>query len=157
MEKQDLKDLVTFIDQSTIREFQLETNHYKLYINKNEVSGIEKTTQPIENEQVATTAPDKQPAEDSVTETQLETSLGELITSPLVGIAYSSSSPTQAPFKKVGDSVEIGETVCIVESMKIMNDIPSQVTGIITKVLFKNEEVVEYGQPLFEVEKNNKN
>jgi acetyl-CoA carboxylase biotin carboxyl carrier protein len=77
---------------------------------------------------------------------------GVPITSPMVGTFYSSPSPTAAPFVNVGDRVSIGQTVCIIEAMKLMNDMPSEVAGKIIKVLVDNGTTVEYGQPLFMVD-----
>lgn len=155
MKHNELKDLITSIDHSSIREFNFETSDYKLYINKNEINTLSKPETTVISEMApSTVAKENQdevaPLEDKV----VPQANGEYITSPLVGIAYSSSDPTSQPFKKVGDTVEIGETVCIVESMKIMNDIPSPVSGTVLKVLFSNEEVVEFGQPLFEIQSN---
>jgi acetyl-CoA carboxylase biotin carboxyl carrier protein len=74
------------------------------------------------------------------------------ITSPMVGTFYSSPSPTAPPFVNVGDHVNIGQTVCIIEAMKLMNDMPTEVAGKIVKVLVENGTTVEYGQPLFMVD-----
>ncbi len=77
---------------------------------------------------------------------------GVPITSPMVGTFYSSPSPTAPPFINVGDRVSIGQTVCIIEAMKLMNDMPSEVAGKVIKVLVDNGTTVEYGQPLFMVD-----
>ena len=74
------------------------------------------------------------------------------ITSPMVGTFYSSPSPTAPPFVNVGDHVNVGQTVCIIEAMKLMNDMPTEVAGKIMKVLVENGTTVEYGQPLFMVD-----
>ncbi len=74
------------------------------------------------------------------------------ITSPMVGTFYRSPSPESPPFVQVGDRVTIGQTVCIIEAMKLMNDMPSEVSGKIMKVLVDNGTTVEYGQPLFLVD-----
>lgn len=74
------------------------------------------------------------------------------ITSPMVGTFYSSPSPTAPPFVNIGDHVNVGQTVCIIEAMKLMNDMPSEVAGKIVKVLVENGTTVEYGQPLFMVD-----
>lgn len=147
-----MKDLITYIDQSSIREFNLETCDYKLYVNKNEISTLSKQDTVINEGSSVTEITDNQAAPTAAENPAEVSTEGEFITSPLVGIAYTSSDPISSPFKQVGDVVKVGETVCIVESMKIMNDIPSPVSGTISKVLFSNEEVVEYGQPLFEIE-----
>lgn len=72
-----------------------------------------------------------------------------LITSPIVGVFYSAPGPEEAPFVKVGDTVEKGQIVGIVEAMKLMNEIESDVSGIVEEILVENGESVEYGQPLF--------
>jgi acetyl-CoA carboxylase biotin carboxyl carrier protein len=74
------------------------------------------------------------------------------ITSPMVGTFYSSPSPTAAPFVNIGDRVNVGQTVCIIEAMKLMNDMPTEVAGKIVKVMVDNGTTVEYGQPLFMVD-----
>ncbi len=74
------------------------------------------------------------------------------VTSPMVGTFYRSSSPTSKPFVDVGDKISVGQTVCIIEAMKLMNDMPSEVSGKIVKVCVDNGSTVEYGQQLFLVD-----
>ena len=75
-----------------------------------------------------------------------------IVKSPMVGTFYSKANPTSEPFVTEGDKVEKGETLCIIEAMKLMNEIESDYAGIVKKVLVKDGEMVEYGQPLFEIE-----
>ena len=74
-----------------------------------------------------------------------------VVVSPLVGTFYSSSSPEAEPFVKEGDTVKKGQVLGIIEAMKLMNEIESEYDGVVEAVLVKNEEVVEYGQPLFRI------
>lgn len=74
---------------------------------------------------------------------------GEEVKSPLVGTFYSAPSPDDAPYVKVGDTVKKGQTLGIVEAMKLMNEIESEYDGVVQAILVENEEIVEYGQPLF--------
>jgi acetyl-CoA carboxylase biotin carboxyl carrier protein len=74
---------------------------------------------------------------------------GEKILSPMVGTYYANPSPDQPPFVKAGDKVKKGQTLCIIEAMKLMNEIESEYEGEVVKVFAKNEEMVEFGQPLF--------
>ena len=76
---------------------------------------------------------------------------GKVITSPLVGTFYSASSPEAEPFVKEGDTVKKGQVLGIIEAMKLMNEIESEFDGVVEAVLVSNEEVVEYGQPLFRI------
>ncbi|HEY9758463.1 MAG TPA: acetyl-CoA carboxylase biotin carboxyl carrier protein [Oculatellaceae cyanobacterium] len=89
----------------------------------------------------AAPAPAAQPAADLVP-----------VTSPMVGTFYRSSSPTAKPFVDVGDKISVGQTVCIIEAMKLMNDMPSEVSGKIVKICVDNGSTVEYGQQLFLVD-----
>lgn len=74
------------------------------------------------------------------------------ITSPMVGTFYRASTPSAPPFVDIGDRIKIGQTVCIIEAMKLMNDLPTEVAGRIVKVCAENGSTVEYGQPLFMVD-----
>lgn len=152
----EIKELIELFDTSSIRELDLTTESTRLYLSKNN-----HTRQPVSSEQqnqieVTTTSATNQ-SETTNTEVAVETSLadtkvtGHTISSPIVGVIYTSSEPDQPPFKKIGDRVEVGETLCIVEAMKIMNEIKSDQAGIIGDVLINNEDVVEYGQPLFTI------
>ena len=82
-------------------------------------------------------------------EKQPEEECGKKLVSPMVGTFYSASSPDKSPFVKVGDKVKKGQTICIIEAMKLMNEIESEHDGEIVKILLNNEDMVEYGQPLF--------
>ena len=75
----------------------------------------------------------------------------QVVTSPLVGVFYAASSPDAEPFVKVGDQVKKGQVLGIIEAMKLMNEIESEYDGVVEAILVKNEEVVEYGQPLFRI------
>ena len=77
---------------------------------------------------------------------------GTIVSSPMVGVFYASPGPEAEPFVQVGDTVHKGQVLCIVEAMKLMNEIESEYNGRITRILAQNESMVEYGQPLFEVE-----
>ena len=76
---------------------------------------------------------------------------GHTITSPLVGTFYSSPSPDAPSFVNVGDRVKKGQVIGIIEAMKLMNEIESDYDGVVTEILIKNEETVEFGQPLFRI------
>ena len=77
---------------------------------------------------------------------------GHTVKSPMVGTFYRSSAPGAKPFKEVGDTVKEGETICIVEAMKILNEIEADKSGTVTQILVQNGQAVEYGQPLFVIE-----
>ena len=91
--------------------------------------------------------------EETPTNTPTANEKTEEITSPIVGIVYLQPAPDKENFVKVGDTVKTGDVVCIVEAMKLMNEITATVDGVITEILVNNEDVVEFGQPLFRVAK----
>ncbi len=77
---------------------------------------------------------------------------GEAVESPMVGVVYLQPKPDEDPYVKVGDRVEQGDVICIVEAMKLMNEIQAPRSGIVTEILVENEEVVEYKQPLIRID-----
>jgi acetyl-CoA carboxylase biotin carboxyl carrier protein len=81
-----------------------------------------------------------------------EVAAGHAVKSPMVGTFYRASSPGAKPFVEVGDSIKEGETICIIEAMKILNEIEADKSGTVTKILCENGQAVEYGQPLFIIE-----
>ena len=87
----------------------------------------------------------------SVAEAQSDAELA-IIKSPMIGTFYSSASPETPPFVKVGDHVGPASTVCIIEAMKVFNEIPAEVAGLVVSVLVENGEPVEFGQPLFKID-----
>jgi acetyl-CoA carboxylase biotin carboxyl carrier protein len=106
-------------------------------------------TQPVQNGPINQTSEQavKTLVEESVQQSE-ETNYKKIV-SPMVGTYYASPSPDKPVFIKVGDKVKKGQTVCIIEAMKLMNEIESEVDGEIVKILVNNEEMVEFGQPLF--------
>ncbi|MEK0152437.1 acetyl-CoA carboxylase biotin carboxyl carrier protein [Tetragenococcus halophilus] len=164
MQQEELKELLAIFDQSTLTEFDLKDGTFELYFNKTaaarsqagqvnntgQTQAAEPTVEPTANTQT-TTQQTVQSVQAQTTETAKETVKGTDIVSPIVGVVYLRPAPEKEDFKKVGDHVEAGEVVCIVEAMKVMNEITSDVSGEIVEVLVENEQVVEFDQPLFRV------
>ena len=121
----EIKDLLAQFDASTLREFSYKNNGEELNLSKNQTSSV--------------TAAPAQAAE------------GEVVESPLVGVAYLSPSPEKPAFVSVGDTVKKGQTLLIVEAMKVMNEVPAPKDGVITEILVANEEVVDYGKGLVRI------
>ena len=107
-------------------------------------AAVENVQEEVETPETAASAEQKEVAPEEIS--------GTKITSPMVGTFYTSPSPTAAPFVKEGDSVQEGQTLCIVEAMKLMNEVKSTVTGKIKKVLVKDKDSIKKGQVLFIVE-----
>lgn len=151
MEINEVKELLNQFNDSNLTEFDLREGSFELYMNKNQTS--RQTVVPAQPEPVAETAAPV-PATNTEAEsapTVKNTGEGQVITSPIVGIVYLQASPEQPAFKSVGETVKQGETVCIIEAMKLLNEITSEFDGTITEILVENEDVVEYGQPLFRI------
>ncbi|MFP7493675.1 acetyl-CoA carboxylase biotin carboxyl carrier protein [Terribacillus saccharophilus] len=154
---EELKELITLIDQSSIDEFDYETEGEKISLRKkNEVVQIAAAPAPAQPAAIAPqaqaaaaqTEPAAQAPEASAKNYDYE------ITSLMVGTFYSKPNPDSDNFVSVGDRVDKDTVVCIVEAMKLFNEITADVSGEIVEVLVENGELVEYGQPLFRVKAN---
>ncbi|MFP3720375.1 acetyl-CoA carboxylase biotin carboxyl carrier protein [Niallia circulans] len=148
----EIKELIKLIDESTISNFLYEQDGVKVEIKKNmgEIAAqapvVAKTFQPEEVKVTKEVA-----VESVVADTPVKSSDDNLhkITSPMVGTFYQSASPDSPAFVKVGDKVTKDSVVCIVEAMKLFNEITAEVDGEIVEILVKDGELVEYGEPLF--------
>lgn len=160
---QELREIIKLVDSSSIDEFVYENDGAKLKVKKKngvvtEVvvpKAVEQVAQPVAQQPVQA-APAKQeapkaeevkPAEKP--QANVDDSSLYKITSPMVGTFYAAPSPDAPPYVKVGDKVEPDSIVCIVEAMKLFNEIEAEVKGEIVEVLVQNEQLVEFGQPLF--------
>ena len=137
-----IKQLADAMDEKSIVELALEDNGQKISLKKGAVAHAEAIV-PVA-EQVAAPVIEEQPAE---TPQRKATP----ITSPMVGTFYSSASPEGEPFVRVGDVIRPGQVVCIIEAMKLMNEIESDLDGEIEEILCKDGDMVEFGQPLFKL------
>lgn len=154
MDINEIKDLLARFDASSLTEFDLREGSFELYMNKNN-STRQAAPAPAEAQLPAVAPAVTAPAVVPTAETPVvvPAPAGEEILSPIVGVVYLKPAPDKANFKEVGDPVKKGDVLCIVEAMKLMNEIASDVDGVITEVLVANEAVVEYNQPLFRIAK----
>lgn len=157
MEFEHLVKLIEAVSNSELTGFEYEENGIKLNIQKEKVQTICGGAAVTAPAAAFAAAPVVSAAAPSVvsgsesTENTAEEKPGRLIKSPLVGTFYVAPAEDADPFVAVGDTVKKGQTIAIVEAMKLMNDIESDFDGVIQEVLVSNGEVVEYGQPLFRV------
>ncbi|MCM3359894.1 acetyl-CoA carboxylase biotin carboxyl carrier protein [Psychrobacillus sp. MER TA 171] len=165
MKIQEIREIIKLIDQSTLDEFSYETEGTKIKIKRGDKNSHKSTVQTIESssvgelpkvQEVQTPAVQESPkaaaVESSVTkQAPVEEGNSSLhkITSPMVGTFYQSSSPDSPAYVEVGSKVTADSIVCIVEAMKLFNEIEAEVTGEIVEILVKDGQLVEYGQPLF--------
>ncbi|WP_026906653.1 acetyl-CoA carboxylase biotin carboxyl carrier protein [Paucisalibacillus globulus] len=154
---QEIREIIKLVDQSSINEFTYETNGTKVSMKKIS-DNVVVQPQPVVQVEKEVTAVSQPPTPKQETMQTDEVDVKEHtvnydfeITSPMVGTFYSSPNPESDPFVSVGSTVSKDSVVCIVEAMKLFNEIESEVSGEIVEVLVENGELVEYGQPLFRV------
>jgi acetyl-CoA carboxylase biotin carboxyl carrier protein len=158
MKAKEIRDLIDFISHSGLDEVNIETEEFKLSVKKNSWNKFDSYNQkPV---QVAETS--RQIKVESGN-TMVTNPVGEISTatepagkekyetvnSPMIGTFYKASNPQSEPFVKVGDMVSIGQTVCIIEAMKLFNEVESEISGKVLKILVEDASPVEYDQPLF--------
>lgn len=146
MEFEKMIELIKTVSDSNLTQFQIEEDGFKLSMKTDKQSKVvvqKQESVPKEIQSVAIA--DAEPAEPK----EIKKVDGNVVKSPLVGTFYSASSPDSAPFVKVGDTVKKGQVLGIVEAMKLMNEIESEFDGVVKEIQIENEQVVEYGQPLF--------
>lgn len=138
MEHQQILDIINAVSSSNLSSFEYEEGN--VHISMSVAASSKAAVQPVEYETAQKTVPEAKP---------VQAQEGTVVKSPLVGTFYSASSPDAEVFVKVGDKVSKGQTLGIIEAMKLMNEIESEYSGTITQILVENKDVVEYGQPLF--------
>jgi acetyl-CoA carboxylase biotin carboxyl carrier protein len=157
MNQKELKELIEFLIEKDIAEFELERGDVKVKIKR---AGAQAAVQPrAEMPYVAVTVPQSgPPAVVASTAAQPPAPVApapeeelHVVKSPIVGTFYEAPSPGAPPFVKVGDMVEVGQVLCIVEAMKLLNEIESDVAGEIVKKMGTNGQPIEYGQELFAI------
>jgi acetyl-CoA carboxylase biotin carboxyl carrier protein len=155
MDIKQIQELIKFVSRSGVNEVAIEQKDFKITIKTNQTPAVINTTVPAVAPQVLTGAPAAQPAAVTnaapVAEAD-DTSKYITVKSPMIGTFYRSASPDKPSFVNVGDEISVGKVICIIEAMKLFNEIESEVSGRIVKVLVDNSSPVEYDQPLFLVE-----
>ncbi|PJI08513.1 MULTISPECIES: acetyl-CoA carboxylase biotin carboxyl carrier protein [Clostridium] len=159
MDYASIEKLVKTIDNSGLTYFQVESNGTKITIKKG--SNNDEGENTIANSNAAQSGLTTAAAQDNVQnnvesiatkeEVKQDDPNVKVVTSPIVGTFYQSSAADAEPFVKVGSKVKKGQTLCIIEAMKLMNEIQSEYDGEIVEVLAQNEEMVEYGKELFKI------
>ena len=141
-----VKEIIDILENSNVNEIEVTFWGRKVRVVKNASGIVANHTQPEVLHSNAANNSSKQKSEVDLEE---DSSSGEKILSPMPGVFYSAQSPEKPPFVNEGESVKKGQVLCIIESMKIMNEIECEHDGIIKQVLVKNSDPVEFNQPLF--------
>ena len=151
MDIRKIKKLLEIIEESDIAEIEIKEGEEFIRINRYSTAAPTTVTYapaPLQAAPVQAQAA----VTPTASATDQEKIAGHTVKSPMVGTFYRSASPTAKPFVEVGQSVMLGDTLCIIEAMKILNQIEADKSGTVTKILVGNGEPVEYGQPLFVIE-----
>ena len=156
MDLRKLKKLIDLVEDSGIAELEVTEGEEKVKIVKGAAAGKEvvvlsPSAVPVSAPpaQVVGVAPAAPPAVPAATAAEAPTSLeGHIVKSPMVGTFYRAGAPGAKPFVEVGDSVKAGQTVCVIEAMKLMNEIEADKDGVIKAIMVENGQPVEYGEPL---------
>ena len=148
MDIRKIKKLIEILEESGIAEIEIKEGEEAIRISR---------TSSVSTQAVYAAAPAPLPVSQSAQQVpaaaeQEEKISGHIVKSPMVGTFYRSASPGTKPFVAVGQAVKQGDTLCIIEAMKILNQIEADKSGTVTKILVENAEPVEYGQPLFVIE-----
>ena len=154
---EEIKELINTLDGSSLTNLEIKgENGEKLILSKESKKEI--TVAPTLQSvipQAAAQAPQAAAAEAAPAAAPAETKPADdnyrVITSPMVGVFYTSPSPEADPYVSVGQSIQSGDVVCIIEAMKLMNEIPATESGTIAEICVSNGDIVEYGQPLFKL------
>jgi acetyl-CoA carboxylase biotin carboxyl carrier protein len=148
MDIRKVKKLIELLEESNIDEIEIKEGEESVRISRNGAQAMSMAARVAP----AYAAPAPPPPPPPATPTQpVATSAGHALHSPMVGTFYRSPSPTSAAFVEVGQAVRVGDVVCIVEAMKMMNQIEADKAGTITAILVENGEPVEFDQPLFSI------
>ncbi|SOD40290.1 acetyl-CoA carboxylase biotin carboxyl carrier protein [Nitrosovibrio sp. Nv4] len=153
MDLRKLKKLIDLVEESGIAELEITEGEEKVRISRSASSIQSQVIPTAPPPQLTVPAPVPQPA--AVTAATAAAQIlpeGHVVKSPMVGTFYRSSAPASSPFVEVGQTVKEGETLCIIEAMKLLNEIESDKSGVIKAILVENGQPVEYGEPLFIIE-----
>ncbi len=153
MNLKEIKEIIALMNENGLGEIEIEREGLKLKLKKSALEAhlqapIQYAIESLPAPKAVGSSPSGSPSKDVKTDTKSTKD----IKSPMVGTFYRSPSPEAAPFMEIGQTVEIGQVVCIVEAMKLMNEIKSEIRGKVVEVAVSNAEPVEFGQTLFVVE-----
>jgi|TARA_B110000261_G_scaffold8919_1_gene8959 acetyl-CoA carboxylase biotin carboxyl carrier protein len=145
MDLRKLKKLIDLVEASGISELELTEGEEKVKISRN--SGLSLQPQLVQSQpQLVQSQPQSIKAEEIETPPAID---GDIISSPMVGSFYRAASPDSSPFVEIGSTIKKGDVLCIIEAMKLLNEIESEHDGIIKKIIVENGQPVEFGEPLF--------
>lgn len=155
MQIKEIREMIRLVSQSGLSVFEMENDGFRIRM-ENGTSGVATdqahVSQVSSNQAVEALQADRVDTTHTATEESLKAQVtGTPVKAPLVGVFYESPSPDKPAYVKVGDRVAKGDVLCIIEAMKVMNEITAEKDGVIKQILVENEQLVEYGQELFTI------
>lgn len=153
MDLRKLKKLIDLVEESGIAEIEVTEGEEKVRITRT-TAAQPVYSAPVQQQPAVMAAPAAVPAEaaPAAAVPAADPDLSKAMKSPMVGTFYRAASPTSAPFVEVGQTVNAGDTLCIIEAMKLMNEIEADHSGVVKEILVSNGQPVEFGEPLFIIE-----
>ncbi len=153
MDLRKLKTLIDLVSESNVSELEITEAEGKVRIVKSGAAVAQQfVAAPVQQAPVAAAAPVAAPVAELPAPAAAAEPAGHTVKSPMVGTFYRAASPGAKPFVEVGSQVKEGDTICIIEAMKILNEIEADKSGTVTRILGENGQAVEFGQPLFVIE-----
>ena len=153
MNPEEIKALIRLVEESDIDELEIgRWGRTVRIVKRRQEPGFSPTAAPSHGPVHASEVPAATPGGSGVEGAPDQGTQHHVVESPMVGTFYRAPAPEAPPFVEVGDTVRVGQTLCILEAMKLMNELQSEVSGTVRKILAENGGPVEYGQPLFEIE-----
>ncbi len=156
MDIRKIKKLLELLEESSIAEIEIHEGEESVRITR--VSQTQQTIVQVPSTEIPAAPPSAAPRPETTPSTEAPQSQpeeelkGHVVRSPMVGTFYRAPAPGAKPFVEVGQHVNVGDTLCIIEAMKILNQIEADKSGVVTKILVEDGQPVEYGQPLFVIE-----
>ena len=152
MKNKEIQDLINFIKKSDLDDVSIETENYKIRVKKNQNKNTNQPKKVVEEIIETTSEIQKAETKQNKTKETNESNNHLIIKSPMIGTFYRASNPKSNPFIKEGDIISEGQTICIIEAMKLFNEIESEVSGKVIKILIDDASPVEYDQDLFVID-----
>ena len=149
MELKDIKILIELMKKNDLSVFQMEQNGFKILLKKGQPPAVYAPAAAAAPAPATLPAPLAAAPVAAATSAAADEAPGEEIASPMVGTFYQAMSPEAPPYVKVGDAVKPDTVVCIIEAMKVMNEIKAEIAGVVAEILVENGKPVQFGQPLF--------
>ncbi|NQZ07654.1 MAG: acetyl-CoA carboxylase biotin carboxyl carrier protein [Algicola sp.] len=149
MDIRKIKKLIELVEESGITELEISEGEESVRISRNQPMGGAMQMMPMQAPMAAPAPAVGAAPQDAGDEAAIS---GHIVRSPMVGSFYRSSAPGAKAFVEIGSTVKVGETLCIIEAMKMMNQIESDKAGVIKQILVENEDAVEFDQPMFVIE-----